>query len=508
MQQVRLIVKSSFLCLLIILASCREPQRDSNLHEAWNPQNDPVAFGSFANTAFREIPKNGRLPQMPWSDYYWATFRGGISFRWQYSHPNTNDYRHFLYEIMQPDQVKNLSNPVIAGLSPSEKYDIAMGRYDLPLTQRARQQMLNSVQNGGIPTWYGICHGWASASVAEPEPQQPILVRNQDGQEVVFFPSDLKALISKVYADAQLNTRNLGQRCNENTPTSMPNGRPAESRCRDVNPGSFHLALTDYVSVQKKPFIADISPAHEVWNQPVTAYSFRYRNLRAFNANDPLAEYRAPGTTQLVDVVMTMEYAKEALPSTRPHGTRVDAHLYQYTLELNSQDNIIGGEWQSKTRPDFLWAFSQTPSGEVAGIDVAWVKDLILKSRGGSPEPLPPVPEPGNPPPEVPPGPNPPPTPPPAPEGTLLIDFVSVAYRGTTSATATVWANALAPQGSYIHSYVVFGNQRQRMHQLRVMNGERFQYSFSYTPSGSTGYYFELLSPDGRVLAAIERGLP
>ena len=29
--------------------------------------------------------------------------------------------------------------------------------------------------------------------------------------------------------------------------------------------------------------------------------------------------------------------------------------VYRYVLELDSEDNIIGGEWVSFDRPDFLW---------------------------------------------------------------------------------------------------------------------------------------------------------
>jgi hypothetical protein len=34
---------------------------------------------------------------------------------------------------------------------------------------------------------------------------------------------------------------------------------------------------------------------------------------------------------------------------------KYDTRKYVYWLDVNSKDEIIGGSWESKDRPDFLW---------------------------------------------------------------------------------------------------------------------------------------------------------
>lgn len=481
----------------LVLTSCSRPENGSQVLEAWNELNDPTRFGAYAPYAYHEIPRTGRLEEMPWSDYYWATFRGGVSYRWQQGN-NSRDYRSYLYEIPSTELVQTLNGETIARLSPSEKYDIAMNRPDLPLTRSERNRSLASVRNGEIPTWFGLCHGWAPASIMEQEPISPVAVRNDQGQTVTMYASDLRALLTKVYADAELQPKFLGQRCNDTVPTADPFGRPISSQCRDANAGAFHLVIVDFIVNLKQAFIADVSPASEVWNQPIVGYSFGYENLRDFSSSDPLAAVRAPGTVKLIDVQMTLEYAKERSPSGYEHGTVTGRELYRYTLELSAEDKIIGGEWISNARPDFLWTTALKPEGEVNGISVDWVRQLVEASRSQGPNP--PTPPPTTP--------VPPPTNPPTPAGSLVIDFVSVNYRGTNSATANVWAIVLAPEGSTLRSYVRYGTTRQLMHQAGVLNSQRMSYSFSYSPQGSVGYTFELVDGQGNVLAAADRALP
>jgi len=40
------------------------------------------------------------------------------------------------------------------------------------------------------------------------------------------------------------------------------------------------------------------------------------------------------------------------------HGTKeqlIGKREYKYRLEIDAYGNIVGGEWESETRPDFLW---------------------------------------------------------------------------------------------------------------------------------------------------------
>jgi hypothetical protein len=42
-------------------------------------------------------------------------------------------------------------------------------------------------------------------------------------------------------------------------------------------------------------------------------------------------------------------------PLTNTPAQSYNSKAYEYTLELDSAGNIIGGEWISETQPDFLW---------------------------------------------------------------------------------------------------------------------------------------------------------
>jgi len=68
--------------------------------------------------------------------------------------------------------------------------------------------------------WEGICHGWAAASVMEQEPKHAVRVefgKGQDIHSVIFTEGDIRALISKSWAESR-NTDQffIGRRCEKN----------------------------------------------------------------------------------------------------------------------------------------------------------------------------------------------------------------------------------------------------------------------------------------------------
>lgn len=91
-----------------------------------------------------------------------------------------------------------------------------------------------------IPTWFGICHGWAPYAFSEATPANPV-VKNG----VTFYPGDLEGIMSLVYG-SNLPTKFLSERCNTNKPETNDDGRVGENACRDMNPGSFHVVATEH----------------------------------------------------------------------------------------------------------------------------------------------------------------------------------------------------------------------------------------------------------------------
>jgi hypothetical protein len=181
--------------------------------------------------------------------------------------------------------------------------------------------------------------------------------------------------------------------CDEAEPAVNAAGRVKSPICRDVNPMSFHVALARYVA-KDKPFVFDVEPAEETWNQPVYGYELTLTNKRAKPAS-----YRnaAPGTTQIVDAKVTLQYIKEARPSKvglTPEEMKnyIASEEYRYTLELDDAGMLLGGEWKKDSAiPDFLWRPDELPTdallqAQTPGYPLSYeqLKDLVTLASTGS----------------------------------------------------------------------------------------------------------------------------
>ena len=383
---------SASIASLIALSGCQGPKSENvKLKEGFNQSNNPFAFDvpyEYWQKPWNQMPSEGDLrgsDSMPWSGDYWATFKGGITYRWQMDNTRSSDYRSFLYQLPTEAQIKGWLETdqmdLINQLSPAEKYDILNGRYDLPLTRYIRSQVANAVDNGKIPTWFGICHGWAAAAYMEKEPRLPVS-RNDAvyGKQIVFHPSDLKALISQVYADvdsfsAEDETLFLGSRFNGNT--SAFNridelnvfSRISNSNLRDINPGAFHLALTYYVGQEKRSFVAEVDKKAEVWNHPVVSYSTRQINSfpGGYRPFYKAKTFMGQPITEPVDRVY-LRTQMEIAVETGPFNPRLatSTKTYTYSIEVGRRSGrIYGGEWAPSVInregwPDFAWDRTQT----------------------------------------------------------------------------------------------------------------------------------------------------
>ncbi|SMF00781.1 RICIN domain-containing protein [Pseudobacteriovorax antillogorgiicola] len=355
--------------IALILAGCGASQNPSSLDEAWDTRNDPIIMDTSRNYEknFANLPRSANLSKQPWSGDYWASYRGGISYRWNASVAEIDRYRY------DPKPYYNLSQNQLRQLSPAEKYDILRGRRDYPLTQseRRRTRVLQSIPGRPeyipgykIPTWEGLCHAWAPATYSFEEPQ-PVTMRSPEGIEVPFGSSDIKALITYFMHQKQSSARTqfLGRRCNEsfeNLSGEALKKAKESSACRDVNAGAFHVVISNQIGIADESFVVDVTRDAEVWNQAIEGYSVQVVERRPVEQG-----YRnmAQGTETIVRVKTTMAYTVEVPsrwagdtikgPGTfRPATYRV---TYDYWLELDAWGDILGGKWNTETRPDFLW---------------------------------------------------------------------------------------------------------------------------------------------------------
>jgi hypothetical protein len=224
---------------------------------------------------------------------------------------------------------------------------------------------------GFVPSWTGLCHGWAPASIMTAVPLRSLTLKAFNGGSVTFFASDIKALASQLWGEAPPIVKFAGTRCKTFNPREDEVGRVVNDACYDVNPGTYHMAVVNQLGVAKRSFVMDSTFDFEVWNYPLYAYQYHYFNPQTLAVSKHLAgsvvplekftidkfrRYRNPGAKSVVGVAMDITYAIPTQPS-RKAVNRQSYHTvrYVYDLELDATGAIIGGEWYSNFHPDFLW---------------------------------------------------------------------------------------------------------------------------------------------------------
>ena len=336
----------------------------------WNRANRPENMDNNYERAFNKLPKRADLTTTPWSGDYWPTYKGGITYRWnQRNVSEDQDKVRWSYEL---EDMTNIGVP-LKELSPAEKYDLFLGNEGFPLTtyERNRTKILKTIKSHEsydksfeIPIWEGLCHAWAPATLHFGEPG-PITVTGAKGHKITFGSSDLKALLTyHLHLNKASKNKFLGSRCNldfaelrkkhkagEITKDEL-NKKIESSACADTNAGAFHVALTNQIGLKDEGFVVDITRDAEVWNQPVSGYSFEVTKVR-----NSASAGAAPGTEKEIWIKTTLKYIveiKQSFELFSPYW-RVERAYYEYRLELNRNDQIIGGEWISEERPDFIW---------------------------------------------------------------------------------------------------------------------------------------------------------
>lgn len=367
----------------------------------WNDLAENLVYNH--NTMIRNIYEmdkakltEGKIDGQPWSDDYWPYYKGSIAYR--YTDPdwgkvegrpenppnNDDDWKYNREYVLKNPANTYLTNERINLLSPAEKYDLLIGDDTFKLTEKVwkeGERFYNSAKK--VETWMGICHGWAPASFMVPRPLKSIKVISADGKyTITFYPSDIKALWSQLWANISFRASLVGGRCElkaSDIKKDPASGRILPQECFDNNPGTWHMSIVNQVGVVKKSFIIDANYDYEVWNQPVLSYKYSYFNpetsatfpdaKRAVIAikdykKDKFTKFRSPEAKFIVGVKMDFTYLSETFPSDKDDSPDLDAivaNTYSYDLELDEKGNILGGEWYQDAHPNFMWV----PSPEV-----------------------------------------------------------------------------------------------------------------------------------------------
>lgn len=350
---------SAVLCL--VACGCGI-EAQTKTQEHWDETNDPLNLSTTYQRVFSRLPIEGEVAVAPWSDSYWPSKEGGIANRWREVGSDAFSYALYTHEELQA-----MSRRELARLSPAEKYDAYVGNFDFPLVQSERSRTSPEAES-----WEGICHGWAPASINFSEPKS-VLLESPSGLSIPFASSDVKALLSYYEGEiASSEEYSLGARCNTDIQTNPGSARSPE--CRDTNAGAFHITLANQIGLDKAPFVADVVRDLQVWNHPIKAYkSTIVRQQRPSRG-------AAAGTVREIVLKTKMTFSVEISPEWAARGPNLQEEStreYDYRLELNDKGEIIGGEWLSDGRPDFLWKQSQpTFVGRFAALAEIYEKSL------------------------------------------------------------------------------------------------------------------------------------
>lgn len=308
---------------------------------AWARVSEPLTMGA-TERGQSSLPLMGVVADQDkyWSNDYWPKNKGGINYRWNATHPTGFNLRSPTQE-----EARSMSATELAALAPTEKLDLLSSNYDYPLKREVARYAYPSA-----PSWEGICNGWAEAAHNHKEPL-PMTVRNPDGIDIPFGSSDIKALLSWYYARKYADGyARIGSRCEEKD----------DSCVDDLNAGAFHLVLANRLGLHGEGFVADIDRGKEVWNHLTYSYysSVLYDNLRPH-------WYSAPGTKKVMRVRTVVNYVfllaqNSWEPVLGTPAQKLSSRTYEYYLDIDAWGRIIGGDWISFQRPDFLWTSSRT----------------------------------------------------------------------------------------------------------------------------------------------------
>jgi hypothetical protein len=372
----------SLVVLLVLISTQQVSAQPHSILEA--PQPDDLARNLVDVYRFETLEQmrsagveNVVLANAPWAGWYWPLSEGGMVNR--YADPAMPSRESSWDEVYQ-FLTGSLGRGNIAQLSPAEKYDLLIGDPQFSISRAMLETANEHASGGAVESWFGYCAGWANASVMLARPQHAVNVLAADGQTwIPFRPSDIKALAALLWTNGVAPARVVGTLCQENPVRRDPStGRADSLSCRNTNPATFHLAVTNQLGAAGRSLLIDSDSGYQVWNQPVLSYSYSYFHPATGKAGsleesrvrvellpqDPFRLMRAPGTAFVVGIETRLTFVYQTRPRAEdldnPAWDELRNPVYRYELELDASGKIIGGEWLVRLHPDVLWL---TPVG-------------------------------------------------------------------------------------------------------------------------------------------------
>jgi subtilisin-like proprotein convertase family protein len=355
-------------------------------------KNDPSLFGVDLDVIVSGLPLSGTVEKMAWPGSYWPSVNDSVNDRWQGQgiYSALEKYDMAFNDWVPPPEFDRLIPFSRCGqefdadyyekLGPAAKY---WSDHILYSNKAMRDAWDQPECNSKVESWWGLCHAWTPAAIQEVEPRKAVTYNG-----VTFEVSDVKALFVMLYNN--VSTAALGVRCKlgDAQIERDENGRIKQDWCRDTNPGSLHLILTNLIGRDKRAFAEDRTMGRQVWNQPVVGYQVdlleEITREQALDLLDPDRAVCAAGTycynedaRKFYEVLIDVNYITESTPSTEPKLPVIDRYTrtdtYHYVLECADDGEIVGGEWISAQVTAFPDRISAPPNSQNNHSDFLWL---------------------------------------------------------------------------------------------------------------------------------------
>ncbi|ETN15914.1 hypothetical protein PPTG_06179 [Phytophthora nicotianae INRA-310] len=339
----------------------------------------------------KNLPTSATYKPSPWAGSNWPAYQDGINHKWNKDQPSPAEKYATAFNLNVKAFMDNVS--ALNGVDSRSSRSVCTSDKECfdPDVDTVCGMRDGASSGYCIPTWHGICHAWAAAAIFEREPNCPVTFNG-----ITFQPMDIKALVTTVYDDSNISTVFTGARYNGYNDSIDEYGSHTDESYRDLNPGFFHIAASNLLGLLNKTFIIDRDAGTEVWNQPVVG--FKVYEQTAMTLEKAAQTFYGLPDYPWNNASKSIVYTKSRLSwinETYTDGGLVASGLnenftvgadYDYLLELDENEEIIGGEWlygSHDNHPDFLWLLKEKPAFDTAisiGLSYANVTMLLEKA--------------------------------------------------------------------------------------------------------------------------------
>jgi hypothetical protein len=234
--------------------------------EHWDYPNDPGILDPSFVYEVSQLPATGAPANVPQPGWYWTTYQDSINYRWNGGDLAPSEKFAYIFGRPQLMQTISLTSGVLS------QSGLACANSEECPGANVYCGQVNGAVGVCIPSWFGLCNGWAGFAASEVAPVSAV-VRNG----ATFYPNDIEALMTLLYGD-ELDYREIGDRCDQTTPTVNSVGRDTDLTCRNINAGAFHVLMANLIGLRSGRLVVNENASGEVWNRPVMSYSVTNTN--------------------------------------------------------------------------------------------------------------------------------------------------------------------------------------------------------------------------------------